>query len=182
MQDWESVLRCKWSVMVLVSLREGMRRPSQILRCHPGLTAKELWERLRRLEQMGLVERMVFEGFPRHTEYRLTSAGQEVALWGQGLLTSGFTFDELTTLLKCRYMVAVLRVLAERSQRPKELQARLKLVDKLLFDRLATLEALSLVQREVLSTRPVEVHYHLTERGRALLPLLKSMPSPRGGK
>ncbi len=169
---WEDVLRCKWSVAVLAALNDGFRRPSQILRHYPSLTAKVLAERLRKLERLNLVERFAFDGYPRHTEYRLTVDGEVLARWAKGLLTSGLSMDELTTVLRCRYIVAILRLLTERPRRPKELRARLRIADKLLFERLAKLETLQLVRREIVPTRPLQVRYHLTERGAALLPLL----------
>lgn len=172
LRDWDAVLRCKWSVMVLAALQDGCRRPSQILRLYPELSCKVLWQRLRKLERFALVQRTVFDGFPRHTEYRLTSLGKKVAKWAKRLLESGLTVDELTAVLRCRYMVAILRLLAQQPRRPKGLRARLKISDKLLFERLAKLEALSLVRREIIPTRPVQVRYHLTERAQTLLPLL----------
>ncbi len=169
---WDSVLGCKWSSAVLVALQEGDLRPSQILKRYPKLTGKVLWAQLRKLCALGLAERIAYDTFPRHTEYRLTEAGKQAALWARTLLSSQLKANELLTVLRCRYMVAVLRLLAERPRRPKELRARLRIAEKLLFDRLAKLEAFGMVNREVLPTRPVQVRYHLTERGRALLPLL----------
>jgi DNA-binding HxlR family transcriptional regulator len=169
---WQEVLQCKWSVAVLAALGDGLCRPSQILRRYPSLTAKVLSERLRKLERLNLVERLSFDGYPRHTEYHLTADGAVLARWAKGLLASGLSVDELTTILRCRYIVAILRLLAERPRRPKELWARLRIADKVLFERLAKLESLGLVHREIVPTRPLQVRYHLTERGAALLPLL----------
>lgn len=168
----DGILGCKWSVAILAALGDGACRPSELLRLYPALTGKVLWERLRKLQRNGLVVRFAHDTFPRHSEYRLTEQGEALAVWAKALMGSGLTFDELTTVLKCRYMVAVLRLLAKSPRRPKELRARLKVADKLLFDRLAKLETLRLVQREIVPTRPIRVHYHLTERGKALLPLL----------
>lgn len=176
--SWQEVLRCKWSVIVLAALSEGLCRPSQILRRYPSLTAKVLSERLRKLELLNLVEHSAFDGYPRHTEYRLTPDGEVLATWAKGLLTSGLSVDELTTILRCRYIVPVLRLLASRPRRPKELRARLRVADKVLFECLAKLEELGLVHREIVPTRPLQVRYHLTERGVSLLPLLPTEPNP----
>ncbi len=169
---WDSVLGCKWSSAVLVALQEGDLRPSHILRRYPNLKGKVLWTQLRKLCALGLVERIAYDTYPRHTEYRLTEAGKQAALWAKTLLSSQLRTEELLTILRCRYMVAVLQLLAERPRRPKELRARLRIAEKLLFDRLAKLEAFGMVTREVLPTRPIQVRYHLTEQGRTLLPLL----------
>lgn len=168
--DW--ILRCKWSVAVLAALHDGASRPSQILHRYPSLTGKVLWERLRKLVAFGLAERFAFPTYPRHTEYRLTEKGQTAAVWAKAIMGSGLSLEVLTAVLRCRYMVAVLRLLAERPRRPKELRARLRIADKLLFDRLAKLEAFGLVRREIVPTRPVQVRYHLTEKGCAVLPVL----------
>lgn len=170
--EWQSVLRCKWSVLVLAELGNGSFRPSQILRRHPNLKPKVLWQRLRKLERLNLVQRIPFDGYPRRTDYRLTDDGKKLARWSQSLLQSGLTLDELTAVLKCRYMVAILKLLTQQPRRPKGLKARLKISDKLLFEQLAKLEALGLVWREIVPTRPVQVLYHLTDRAHSLLPLL----------
>ncbi len=170
--EWQQILRCKWSVVVLAELGDGASRPSQILRRHSNLKPKVLWQRLRKLERFKLVQRFTFDGYPRRTDYRLTEEGLKLAQWAKSLLQSGLTLDELTTVLRCRYMVAILKLLAQQPRRPKSLRARLKIADKLLFERLAKLERLGLVWREIVPTKPIQVRYHLTERARSLMPLL----------
>lgn len=49
------------------------------------------------------------------------------------------------------------------------------LSDTMLSQRLRELEAEGLVEREVRATVPVEVHYRLTEKGRALAPVLDAL-------
>jgi DNA-binding HxlR family transcriptional regulator len=170
--EWQQILRCKWSVVVLAELGDGASRPSQILRRHSNLKPKVLWQRLKKLERFNLVQRFTFDGYPRRTDYRLTEEGLKLAQWAKSLLQSGLTLDELTTVLRCRYMVAILKLLAQQPRRPKSLRARLKIADKLLFERLAKLERLGLVWREIVPTKPIQVRYHLTERARSLMPLL----------
>jgi len=170
--EWQQILRCKWSVLVLAELGNGTSRPSQILHRHPDLKPKVLWQRLKKLERFNLVQRFPFDGYPRRTDYRLTEEGAKLARWAKSLLQSGLTLDELTTVLRCRYMVAILKLLAQQPRRPKALKARLKIADKLLFERLAKLEKLGLIWREIVPTRPIQVRYHLTERALALMPLL----------
>ncbi len=175
---YENLLRCKWSVCVLAALGRGLQRPSQILRRFSDLTPKVLWQRLRKLEQLGLVVRIAFNGYPKRTEYTLTSEGKKLSLWAESLLKSGLTIDELTTVLKCRYMVAILALLSNQPRRPKGLKARLKIADKLLFERLAKLEGLGLVNREVLPTKPIQVVYRITDKGCSILPLVKYLEAP----
>lgn len=171
----ENLLRCKWSVCILAALGQKICRPSQILRRFNELTPKVLWQRLKKLEQLGLVRRNAFDEYPKRTEYRLTKEGKKLAIWAESLLESGLTVDELTALLKCRYMVAILMLLSTQPRRPKGLKARLKITDKMLFERLAKLESLGLIRREILPTKPVQVLYHLTNKGQSILPLLRSI-------
>ncbi len=73
----ESIVGCKWSVRLLQECSEGPRRPSALLRSCPGLSAKVLNERLRKMLRFGILERTVFgEKPPVEVEYRLTPFGR----------------------------------------------------------------------------------------------------------
>jgi len=72
----ESIVGCKWSVRILQLCAEGHRRPSAILRACPGLSAKVMNERLRKMTRFGIVQRTVFgQKPPVEVEYRLTPFG-----------------------------------------------------------------------------------------------------------
>ncbi|WP_017601574.1 winged helix-turn-helix transcriptional regulator [Nocardiopsis lucentensis] len=68
----------KWGVLVLVSLRGGPRRWSELLRGIGGISEKMLAQTLRTLEGDGIVLREARPVVPPHVEYRLTAAGHEV--------------------------------------------------------------------------------------------------------
>lgn len=72
----ESVLGCKWSVHVLAQIRAGVRRPGELTRTHPGLTAKVLNERLAKLLRFGVLDRVVHPESPPRVEYRFTDFGR----------------------------------------------------------------------------------------------------------
>ncbi len=73
----ESIVGCKWSVGLLRLLADGCSRPSAILRASPGLSAKVMNERLRKLLRFGIVCRTVFgDKPPVEVEYVLTSFGR----------------------------------------------------------------------------------------------------------
>lgn len=73
----ESIIGCKWSVRLLQLLAEGCNRPSALLRACPGLSAKVMNERLRKMIRFGIAERTVFgEKPPVEVEYTLTSFGR----------------------------------------------------------------------------------------------------------
>src|SRR5688572_7687290 len=72
----ESIVGCKWSVRLLQLCAEG-RRPSALLRACPGMSAKVMNERLRKMARFGIVQRNVFgDKPPVEVEYRLTPFGR----------------------------------------------------------------------------------------------------------
>lgn len=72
----ESVIGCKWSIHILQLCADGHRRPSAFLRASPGLSAKVMNERLRKMTRFGILHRTVIgEKPPVEVEYRLTSFG-----------------------------------------------------------------------------------------------------------
>ena len=72
----ENVIGCKWSVRLLDACARGHRRPSALLRACPGLSAKVMNERLRKMTRFGIVERTVFgDAPPVEVEYTLTPFG-----------------------------------------------------------------------------------------------------------
>ncbi len=73
----ESIVGCKWSLIVLELARQGVNRPGAMERAVPGLTAKVLNERLRKMIRFGIFERRVFPVIPPHVEYRFTPFGRK---------------------------------------------------------------------------------------------------------
>lgn len=73
----ENVLGCKWTVRLLGLIAGGCHRPSALLRNCPGLSAKVLNQRLRRLVRFGIITRVVHGDTPPvRVEYRLTAFGE----------------------------------------------------------------------------------------------------------
>ena len=72
----EDIVGCKWSLTVLELITSGVRRPGAMQKRVPGLTAKVLNERLRKLLRFGVIERDVFAEVPPRVEYRLTAFGR----------------------------------------------------------------------------------------------------------
>jgi DNA-binding HxlR family transcriptional regulator len=72
----ESIVGCKWSVRLLQLCADGHRRPSMFLRACPGLSAKVMNERLRKMIRFGILQRTVLgEKPPVEVEYHLTPFG-----------------------------------------------------------------------------------------------------------
>lgn len=73
----ESIVGCKWSVRLLQLCADGHRRPSAVLRACPGLSAKVMNERWRKMIRFGIVTRVVCgEKPPVEVEYVLTPFGR----------------------------------------------------------------------------------------------------------
>ena len=72
----EDIVGCKWSLTVLGLIAGGIQRPGAMQRRVPGLTAKVLNERLRKLLRFGIIERQIYAEVPPRVEYRLTTFGR----------------------------------------------------------------------------------------------------------
>ena len=70
------VLDGKWTMLVIRDLLAGTRRFSELRASLAGISPKTLTDRLRSLEQHGLVERASYAEIPPRVEYRLTPAGR----------------------------------------------------------------------------------------------------------
>ena len=79
----------RWTLIILRDLRFGMTKFSELLANSPGLPPRILSERLKKLVEHGLVERVVYSEHPLRAEYRLTDKGRSlqpvmeaIAVWG----------------------------------------------------------------------------------------------------
>ncbi|MBI1885627.1 MAG: helix-turn-helix transcriptional regulator [Chloroflexi bacterium] len=72
------VLGDRWTLLVVRDLFLGRTRFKQFLETSPGLPAKVLSDRLKKLEANGLVERAVYSQYPLRAEYRLTEKGRSL--------------------------------------------------------------------------------------------------------
>jgi len=68
----------RWTGAILCSLAEGPQRFGELTRTVPGLSDRLLSQRLRELEDEGLVEREVEPGTPVRVTYSLTRKGAEL--------------------------------------------------------------------------------------------------------
>lgn len=74
----EQIVGCKWSLRVLDLARRGTTRPGAMERATPGLSTKVLYQRLRKLERLGVLERISYPDPPLRVEYRISPAGQRL--------------------------------------------------------------------------------------------------------
>lgn len=68
----------RWTGAVISALTEGPQRFAELTRAVPGISDRLLSQRLRELEEEGLVEREVEAGTPVRVTYSLTEKGAEL--------------------------------------------------------------------------------------------------------
>ena len=69
----------RWSMLVVMLLRDGPRRFNDIKRAAGGISQQMLTRTLRALERDGMVTRTIFPTSPPQVEYRLTELGQSMS-------------------------------------------------------------------------------------------------------
>lgn len=76
--QFENVLRCKWSTLVLTQISAGVKQPGALLRSIPGLTKKVLYQRLKKLERFDYISRTIVSEKPIKVFYALKPAGRKI--------------------------------------------------------------------------------------------------------
>ncbi|VEA40985.1 Redox-sensing transcriptional regulator QorR [Salmonella enterica subsp. enterica] len=69
----------RWGVLILVALRDGTHRFSDLRRKMGGVSEKMLAQSLQALEQDGFLNRVSYPVVPPHVEYSLTPLGEQVS-------------------------------------------------------------------------------------------------------
>jgi DNA-binding HxlR family transcriptional regulator len=69
----------RWGVLILISLRDGTHRFSELRKRIDGVSEKMLAQSLQALEADGFVSRISYPVVPPHVEYSLTAMGEDVA-------------------------------------------------------------------------------------------------------
>jgi DNA-binding HxlR family transcriptional regulator len=84
------VIGDRWTLLVIRDLLAGKTRYGEFLSSAEKIPTNILADRLKRLQQEQLVERVPYRERPRRDEYRLTAAGRQlgsvleaVATWGE---------------------------------------------------------------------------------------------------
>jgi DNA-binding HxlR family transcriptional regulator len=65
----------RWTLLVLRDLSRGYTRYNELLESCTGISTNLLSSRLKKLEQRGFVERVLYNDHPPRAEYRLTEKG-----------------------------------------------------------------------------------------------------------
>ena len=69
--------RC--GILILISLRDGTHRFSDLRRKIGGISEKMLAQSLQALEQDGFINRVSYPVLPPHVEYTLTDLGEQIS-------------------------------------------------------------------------------------------------------
>jgi DNA-binding HxlR family transcriptional regulator len=86
----------RWTLLIVRDLFMGSTRFNQFLESSVGLPPKLLSDRLRKLEEHGLVERAVYSLHPLRAEYRLTEKGRRLGPVLEAMVRWGlkYCFDD----------------------------------------------------------------------------------------
>lgn len=75
---FQNILKCKWALMILNRFQNDIRRPGELRRSIEGLSSKVMYERLKMLEENGIIERELVAEKPLEVQYRLTHKGKKI--------------------------------------------------------------------------------------------------------
>ena len=79
----------KWITLIIRDLLSGTKRYSELLRSLEGVSPKMLAERLRFLEEKGVISKKIYPTVPPKTEYTLTSRGRGLGPVVRAMATFG---------------------------------------------------------------------------------------------
>jgi len=72
------IISGKWTILIIRDLAAGVKRFNQLERSLRGISPKTLSERLRSLEEEGILVRQSFAEVPPRVEYSLTTKGTDL--------------------------------------------------------------------------------------------------------
>jgi DNA-binding HxlR family transcriptional regulator len=72
------IISGKWTLLIIRDLTSGVKRFNQLERSLSGISPKTLSERLRSLEEEGIIVRQTFAEVPPRVEYTLTEKGHDL--------------------------------------------------------------------------------------------------------
>lgn len=83
------IISGKWTLLIIRDLASGVKRFNQLERSLQGISPKTLSERLRSLEEEGIVKRQTFAEVPPRVEYSLTEKGYDLVCVIENMRTFG---------------------------------------------------------------------------------------------
>ena len=90
------IIGSKWTMLILYNLCAGTKRFGELQKALEGISPKTLAERLKQLEEDGIVNKKVYAQIPLKVEYSLTEKGislkkiiNQLDAWGENNVTLG---------------------------------------------------------------------------------------------
>src|ERR1700681_990980 len=83
------IISGKWTLLIIRDLASGVKRFNQLERSLCGISPKTLSERLRSLEEEGILVRQMFAEVPPRVEYTLTEKGHDLVQVIESMRTYG---------------------------------------------------------------------------------------------
>lgn len=83
------IISGKWTLLIIRDLVSGVKRFNQLERSLQGISPKTLSERLRSLEEEGIIKRQTFAEVPPRVEYSLTEKGHDLGCVIENMRTFG---------------------------------------------------------------------------------------------
>ena len=87
----------RWTLLVLRDLSLGYTRYSELVASCEGISTNLLSDRLKKLEERGLIERVLYSDHPPRAEYRLTEKGLDFGNVLRALYRWGTTHEPRET-------------------------------------------------------------------------------------
>ncbi len=94
------MLGCKWKVLIIRELLTGTKRFCELKKSVTGITQKVLTSKLREMEELGLLERKVYDQTPPKVEYTLTDIGYSLREVLEILKTWGKDYKKYLKLIE----------------------------------------------------------------------------------
>ena len=94
------MLGCKWKVLIIRELLTGTKRFCELKKSVTGITQKVLTSKLREIEELGLLERKVYDQTPPKVEYTLTDIGYSLREVLEILKTWGKDYKKYLKLIE----------------------------------------------------------------------------------
>ena len=73
-----NVIGGKWKLLIVIALKDGTQRYSEISHKLPALSERMLVKQLREMEHDGIITRKVYAVVPAKVEYSLTQSGEKL--------------------------------------------------------------------------------------------------------
>ena len=94
------MLGCKWKVLIIRELLTGTKRFCELKKSVTGITQQVLTSKLREMEELGLLERKVYDQTPPKVEYTLTDIGYSLREVLEILKTWGKDYKKYLKLIE----------------------------------------------------------------------------------